>query len=385
MPYCSACGYELGDPEEDLHDPDGLAGIVEGGVSNEGTAHIVVIDGPKGMRMQCQEMGQMAKLVNEDPGSPSGGEGDKAEPETPKRNPKPEKVYDLEEERSSEDLVRDVVANPVYGLNDDQIVEVGSWVEIYDGQIPPDKLEAVLGNLKGVSKQKAQLMRSKYEAMLNKQVRKQAESNRGPSIGALASPGHVPPNPGPQNGGGHQGQVAPQPPRQIPDRPTEPDDPNDIREKRRKRRVERRQDVMDEVTEEMARSWANEMGKGFAEFRDLIMTLLKSKAKKDPDWFFEKADELGVDIIEELSEPSEARKREMEMGRGGTSADSEIDRALQEMAEPDGHGTGGTQHVNGEHETTNRGPPQGGNTDTKEQDKDDELGPDKQFEEIFGE
>ena len=347
MPFwCSACGYQLDDPETDLYDVES-----DGELTDE---HIKLTHGPKGDRYHCTETGQITKIIEEPPEQaaaedepPSGGSGQSGEPQ-PQPNPSPEHpqgqprqpVYDLEEENDAMDLLFKVVGNPAYELDEQQVEEVGSWAEIYDGQIPPQTLENILQNMSGVSKQKASLMRQKYEALLNKWAREQAEGNRGPGIGVMAPPNTAGQQMPSSSGGGQ----ASGPPRQRgapPDR-NEPevdeqfegppeDGVGEIRQDRREHRVERRQEVVDTMAEEMARNMASDAGKFYSDMREVLTTLIKKKAERDPDWFFEKADAFGMDILDELAQPSEAKQREQQAGGGQSQADAEVDAVLDQM------------------------------------------------------
>lgn len=88
---------------------------------------------------------------------------------------------------------------------------------------------------------------------------------------------------------------------------------------------------MDKAIEAAAPQMAQEMTARMGQSYDLIMTVMKSKAQKDPDWFFEKMDALGVSL-DDLAEPSEAKKREMEQSSGGGDPNSRMDGILDEMA-----------------------------------------------------
>jgi len=354
MPYCSACGEELGPPPEVLHDPDNHFDIVEGGVSNPDDHHVRAEDGPKGPRMFCSKTGQVTKIENGDPGGGSGTGEDRP----PKQNAVPGggggDVYDLPEESSAMDILEEVIATPVFGLDQEQIQEVISWGDIYDGQVPPDVVENLLKNLKGVSKQKASLMRQKYEAKLNKWVQRQSSDSGGPSIGVSASP------PMPQSGGGAKrpqgppngGQQSPEP---SPKRPPQPepegsggrmgfDDGEDLREQRRKRRIERRNDALDVAAERFAeqatQQMAQDIGGIFGDIREVAHIAFKKKAKKDPDWFFEKMEKWDMDIVDAVLSPSEAMQEERESesggGMGGFDADLDVDEVMSSMEEDTG-------------------------------------------------
>jgi len=372
MVWCKACGEELGDPDEVLHDPDDEYGIVEGGVSNPDTAHIKVVKGEKGARMQCQKAGQMTKLVSkeeleadkDEPPSDSGAQG-KAGKERP--------VYDLKEDQSAKDILYQVVANPIHDLSDEQIQEVGDWADMYDGQIPPDTLEQVLKNLSGVSKQAAGLMAQKYEIKLTRWMQEQARDEGGPVIGAVANP--IPSSGPPQASGrrveanGSQSQPSPQGDQAAPRNHPESDeeyvdndeeslDPHEIREEGRSRRVRRRQIVADEFAHEVAREAAPELAreftKSFGTYFGLPARLIQAKIEKDPEWFFEKAESLDIDIIEDFFEPSQARKEEMARERKKNSRDREIDNAVKQM-----RGEPSSQEEHPEAQPSKEMPPEG--------------------------
>lgn len=329
--WCNSCGNSLDDPTEDLHDPKGEFLEELGPVENPDSHHIKAVYGEKGVRILCANTGKMTKLVEQPPGEedkdiPGGAPSDSQEP---KRDPNPGPVYDLEEEKQAEDILNEVIGNPAYGLSDGQIEEVESWLRIYDGRIPPDMLQDVLYSLDGISKQKAKLMRQKYEALINKWIVDQTQENDGPPIGSMAAPPS--PNPGaqgqrPQKGkspkGGGGGQ---QNSRDF--------DHGDRREVRQGRRQDRRQEVIDTMADEMARNVASNAGQFYNDMRDIFTTLLKRKAERDPEWFFEKADAFGMDIIDELSEPSQAKTQEKHQGgeRQSHEVDQEVDKAVQEM------------------------------------------------------
>ena len=406
MPYCSACGEEVGNPNEQLHDPDNLLQIVEGGASNPDSAHIEAKDGPKGPRMFCTNTGQTTKIQQEPPGDGSGTDPSQGPNPEPKREPSSGEVYDLPEETDAMDILESVIATPVFGLDDEQIGEVLSWGDIYDGQVPPDVVQNLLENLKGVSKQKSSLMRQKYEAKLNKWIQERSREQGGPSIGVQTSP------PMPQQGGPSGGRIPPQPPsNENPEggqgggpsesgRPTPPPGPEpnstDPREERRKRRIERRNDAMDvaaqRFAEQATQQMAQDIGGIFGDMREVAYTAFKKKAEKDPDWFFEKMEQWDVDILDAVLEPSEARKEEMGGssggGGGGFGADMDVDNALEEMG-----GLDDSPEPQQTPENTNKGEPQQGSGDPMsaspedafdepEEDLEDE---DSAFEEIMGE
>lgn len=351
--YCKACGEALGPPQESLHDPDNLAGIIEGGVSNPEGAHIKVVDGQKGFRYQCSNTGQMTKLLDEPPEPDKGGSGGSEEPKEESKgqdggspsDPRGSRkassggqVYDLKEDTNPMQILEEVISTPAYQLNDEQIAEVMSWGEIYDEQVPPKDLEEILSNLKGVSKQQASLMAQKYEGKINKWMREQSSDSAGPSLGGAAA--------GRKPTGGQRRPRPKRPPQSRGGPPPETEPPSDsdgvkedsnARETRRKHRVNRRQEVMDEAAEkfasEAASNMAKDFGKAFTEMREVMITVFKKKAEKDPDWFLEKADEWDMDVFDALMSPSEARRQEQQQGGSQQmhGADQEVMQAVQEV------------------------------------------------------
>lgn len=330
---------EVGDPEEDLHDPDNLMQIVEGGVDNE-DAHIKVIDGNRGPRMMCKPSGNLTSIVEESPNGEGQGEDTKEEETQAAKQPS-EPIYDLQEEKSPMDVLAEVVTSPFINLNEDQINEIRDWAEDYNGQIPPDILEDILGNMSGVQKQTAALARQKYEVKLNRWVRDQTQGSDGPPIGISAQP------PAPARGRSSGRQPGGSPPSQQGE--TEPDGQSstnrrggngtgptsvgDIRDYRQVRRVDRRNDALDTFTKETAHQLAEQMSGeligNFARYFGLPAKVLEAKAEKDPDWFLEKLEQWDIDI-DEFLEPSEARKEELRQDKGPPEADREVDQALTE-------------------------------------------------------
>lgn len=370
-PVCSACGETLSDPDESVLKPDEDP-------EDKPNHHFKVVDGEKGQRFQCVETGQMAKPAAPDEGggsdpkskepqgggtgapknqSESGGGGQpKQSPPTSGGSGSPSKpssqpVYEDEGEQSAMDVLEGVVTQPTYDLNDAQIAEIKDWAEIYDGQLPPNLLEEILGNLSGVSKQTAQLVGQKYEAKLNRWVREKSKDDGGPPLGALPNiPGSTPSSG--QNLQQRKRQLKKQkarkemssggggePPPQE-DTDEEPDlnlseesNPSERPiKKRQDRAFERRNDAIDAAIEqaapEMAREMTSRMGQGY----DLIFTLLKSKAKKDPDWFFEKMEQFDMDVMDEFMEPSEAMRQESQAGSGQGRPNDQIDSILDDMS-----------------------------------------------------
>lgn len=371
--WCSACGDELGNPEEELHDPNGVLGVIERGIENPEDHHIkaVEIEG-KGARMQCSRSGQMTKFTESPPESNSGGKDGGGGSDTPpkgatnddadtgQKQPSgqssnvPGGVYEFEEDKQAEDILRKVIDNPAYELNDEQKAEVLSWAEIYDGRIPADMVEEILGNLSGVSKQKSKLMRQKYEALMNKWMQEMSSDQGGPPIGSF-----TPPTPRPSQSKNTN---------QKPDREKIEQKKRELRQRRkqqeqqekqntgrdvgvgtkegRRNRQKRREQVVDQFAEEFARNMASDAGRFYSDMRDIMTTLIKRKAEKDPDWFFEKADSFGMDIINELSEPSDAKKEEIRNQDAKSEPDAQIDNAVEQMMQ------------NGEPEQPPQQPPQ---------------------------
>lgn len=369
MPYCKACGYELSNPADDLHDPDNLLGEVEGGINNE-DAHISVNDGPNGPRMFCGDTGQITKIVPEQPTEEGEGGGEQsqnepspnqgepqqsqpeqtAQPQQPKQaQPQNAEVYDLPESKSAEDVLTEVITSPFIDLSEPQMAEVKDWAEDYDGHIPADVLEDVLGNMSGVQKQTAKLARQKYEVKLSRWVQSQQDGDSGPPIGVSRHPTGSP---------GQRGRTNPRQRRQVrqggrggeaqtAEKPTEKeeaekrkrrgreDTPQDIREQRRRKRVERRSRALDQAAQEFADKaagqMAEEMGGFVGDARDILYKVFMRKAEKDPDWFFEKAEKWDIDIMDVLLEPSEARKSEMVEDNSSNGDVSGAEDALEQV------------------------------------------------------
>lgn len=340
MPYCKACGYEVGPPEEDLNDPENLMQIVEGGVKNE-DAHLQVKDGPKGPRIFCSEKGQVTKIVDRPPqeegeGAPSEGEGGEPKPKSR------QEIYDLPEEKDSIDILIDVVQKPMYGLNDAQVEELVDWAKDYDGQLPPDTLEDILKNFSGVQKQTAQLARQKYEVKLNKMMREKAEDSGGPPIGVSRRPSVGGGGGGiPQQRGGQVQRQPQQQPVQEHEQDLQDDgeldgsisSPSDLRTKRRERRVDRRQEAADIMVEKVAQRAADDIARevtgSLSTYFGLPAKIIEAKIEKDPDWALEKLDEWGLDISD-VMEPSSEKKKQMS-NESRDTVNGNIDNALEDI------------------------------------------------------
>lgn len=337
--YCKTCGHELRDPEEDLHDPDGLSDVAQDlGIQPENEdAHLVVKDGSRGWRYFCSELGQITSIVPDPPEkkvTKDNGEGEGPEPkEQTERKPRrePEQVYDLPEEKDPATVLAEVVTKPFIGLNEEQIAEVRDWAEDYGGQLPPDILEDVLGNMAGVQKQTAALARQKYEVKLNRWIQDQSSHDDGPPIGVSAQP---PPPPRRRERGRGRSRPRDSESRERPDSSGPEDIPREhLPSYRRGRRTKRRNDALDIAAEEAARQAAQEvsgeMMREIARYFGLPGKIIEAKIERDPDWAFEVIERLDIDIFK-LMEPSEARKRELEQQGAGPEVDRDADRALEE-------------------------------------------------------
>lgn len=331
MPVCSACESQLGEPDEELFDPREQ--------EEPDGEHFKVVTGEKGDRFQCRETGQMAKPVDpkEEPNPDPSGAPNETQPEQePQQEESGGRVYDLQEDKGAEDILKDVVTNPHYELEDGQIQEIRSWADEYDGHMPPDVLQELLSMMDGVAKQKASLIRQKYELKLNKLIKQQSGGGNNPSLSAIAGSGGM--------GGVRTGGTTRQKPtkeeiqakreqiRQEQPEPPEPEPEPSGREKRQSRRQEAVDKATEELVTKMAQNMADDFGMFYSDVRQIATTVLKRKAEKDPDWFLEKADEFGMDIIDQLSEPSEARKEQME-GGGAGAGQSQVDSMIQDAME----------------------------------------------------
>jgi len=413
-PHCSACGTTVGDPEDEIGHPDESGGPED--------PHFVIQERKDGeLRAQCTESGQLAaviagnKRINPISGEVTGtvegeGEGEDREPtQEPEPDPEPteqpqqsrnSQVYDLPEDRDQEDVLMEVVSNESYGLSNEQIKELHSWSQDYDGQMPPDAVQEVLSLMNGINKQTAKLIRERYELRLNKWIREQNKEDQGPSIGA-----------GNQRGVKQRGRSAPRPtpsptprpkenqpkPKESPDPDPEPEDASrmEARQKRRSRAVDK---AVDQFADEFAKNLASDAGSFFSDARDIARTLLKKKAEKDPDWFFEKMEQYDMELVDTVLEPSDQRKEELTGGSSGASVDNEIDDALdglnggvpggeeEKTREPDPAQTNSSPMTASPEETTqtetpNNTPPVEDNVEDAEHESDE--GEDE-FEEIFG-
>lgn len=424
---CSACHYILGDAEEELEHPDDPDPPED--------AHFRVQirdDGEE--RLQCTKSGKLAKpLGRDDDGYPhekfEEGEGSGSpQPEAdsdseseptqqpqsqgqPTQNPQQRQssqqqsqngpVYNIEEEKDQMDILAEVVTNPSYGLSDEQVQEIRAWALDYGGQMPPDALEEIAKLMSGVAKQTAQLMRERYELKLNNWIRERTQQDDGPGIGAGRIPKQgmgVPRGSADrdiQTGPSPEALQAVQQQEQQQQQRGEPDSVRESSRKRREDRQERRKEAakkaIDELAVGTAENISSEAGKGLVRLRNIGFKVIEAKAEKDPEWFFELAERLDIDVME-LLEPSEARKqeRDREKGRAQSEVDNEVDSALAGLQ----GGTGQSQpqqNVEMSPETVDTTTPNNPQTDNQlegsEMDTDNpelEEEEDEMFDEIFG-
>jgi len=315
-----------------------------GPIKNE-DAHLEMVYRETGNQLRCRRANQFCSIEEGTPqgdGQPQSSETQKQQPsgngqqkQEQRSPPKPSQsgeVYDFDPDKDSIDILEDIISNPVHGLDQDQIDEVMSWGDIYDGQIPPGQLQQILENLKGVSKQRAQLIKQKYEAKLNKWMRDQSDNSVGPSLGLPS--GHSQPN---QAGG-----PAPSP-QQMKQKKRQRKKQRQAQQKKQKRRrkskgrdrrKERRQDAIDKAADEFAYKFAQNMaedaGTIFNDARDILTTVFKQKAKNDPEWFIEKSEKWDMSLLDTMMEKSEGKKQQEEQ-ESAPEVDMEIDNALDEV------------------------------------------------------
>lgn len=367
---CSSCGHVLGPSEEEIAHPD------DPDPPDDPHFKVQIRDDGE-ERFQCLDSGRLASPVGpgddgiggdnltyaevfekhhgEKPpgmGEPSGGVGQQS-PEPNRQDQNREGIYDIDEEKTQMDLLEEVITNPRYGLNDEHIQEVRGWAEDMDGRLPPQDLESILKNLKGIAKQTAQLVRQRYSLKLNKWMREQSHTDEGPPIGVTSQP--MPGQRGSQPRGGRptptpSGKQKSKNKKQDKDKSKSEGRPSrgrktpssgSLRKKRRRRRVERRQEVMDITAQKVADQAADEIAReivgNFGTYFGLPAKIIEAKVEKDPDWALEKAEQFDIDIME-LLEPSEQRKKEMEQeGREHQpEVDNEIDDALENIRDNNG-------------------------------------------------
>lgn len=415
---CNQCEEELGDPDNEVAHPDDPDAPDD--------AHFTVQireDGEE--RLQCTVTGRLARPVGPDDedypfDTPTQEEGPPDQPQS--QEPEPEgqaqprppqdnsPVFDLEEDKSQMDILYDVVSNPHYGLDQEQVGEVKAWAEDYDGQMPPDVLEDLVRLMDGVSKQTAKLVRRRYELKLNKWVRNQTQEEEGPPIGFGANP-YSGAQMGSSPSRSSRSHNRPSPKAQREQKEQEEQDrqqQEEQEESRREKRVSRRREAVDNAMDELAMGTAenlsSEAGQGLIQFRNIGLKVLEAKAEKDPDWFFELADRLDIDPMM-LLEPSEARKKEMQEERSQTQSavDAEVQDAIpgnssqqqsqQQQREPQTQQSssfGGTaDEWPDETETDKYDTQQEQPADTLEHEEDDGTEDDDEgedmFEEVFGE
>lgn len=122
-----------------------------------------------------------------------------------------------------------------------------------------------------------------------------------------------------------------------------------------------------EIADQAAPVVAQEMTQNMGRLFSIPVKIIEAKAERDPDWFIEKMDELGLEM-DDFLEPSETKKERMEGGAGGgggpsTQADAEIDNALDQMGqatepepEPEPAQPGGRPEETGPEPTDNTKP-----------------------------
>lgn len=321
---CSVCGEPLGNPSDEIGD-DGHFSKVEGRQ-------------PDDPRFRCGSTGQIThpESAAVPKSEYDGGTPDEPEPASQAANQKQqnrEKGLDLGEDLEPLDILQDVLSNPIYELSNAQINEVISWAEEFDdGMIPPDSLEDILGLLEGISKQKAQLMRQKYELKIQRWMREQSHGDGGPPIGVM----------GRRRGGqknnirisrGRSGQ------NDAPSRTSNinrnlsqtdqiDDEPERVIDRRRKKAQERVDEFANEFLDSFASNVGDDVGRFYSDIRGVVVTALNEKAKRDPDWVIEKLETLGgFEIINELMDESDAKKREKAAQQSQMSVDAEVERA----------------------------------------------------------
>ena len=336
---CKSCGGVLGHPEDELHDPEGEHPMSQKlGISPDNPdAHIVVSNGPgDSKRLRCSKTGQATKVMSKGEyqkevgeGSPSGDSQLRDQPRDPRTGGG---IYEDSPDKDAMDILREVITNEAYELTEGQIAEVEDWGEIFDGQIAPEKLEAVLSNLSGVSNQKAKLIRDKYEAKISRWMREMSEGNQGPAIGGIQgqSISTSSESAGPTQEQIQRASEIARKRREQQQEKKEPQTPHRQRMSRRERRTMRRQDALDSAIDraamEMAGNFAQDFGTFFSDAREIMTTALKKKAESDPEWFFEKMEKWDMDLFDEVMSASEKKQEQQRIQR-----DAEVDDALEEL------------------------------------------------------
>lgn len=340
--WCSSCGEELPtDVDEAVHDPEGEWLADKIGVDPEPVgdqnSHVQIIYRDTGPIPQCQKKKEFTKVTPHPPGEEGEGGGEpKKQNEgggngggggNARSRPQKSGVYEEKPDKSPMKILGDVVGNPAYELSQEQIQEIKSWGEVYDGQIPPDQLEEILGSLSGVSKQRANLIRKKYEAMLNKWIRKESNSSTGPSLGAASGP-----MPSSRTTGPQQRPQQPTPNRQ-PAQGQQTARQQEQERRQNKSRSEKREEMVDEAADKFAKEFAKNAADGAGLFikdiREIGRTLFKKKAEQDPDWFFEKMEKWDMDLFDEFMAMSDAKKEEEQAPSMET--EMEVDQALESV------------------------------------------------------
>jgi hypothetical protein len=399
---CKVCGYELGSKKEEVKGPNG---------QGPDDAHFRVQQREDDeRRLQCTETGKLSAPVNpgddgyeeayaerHDGEPPTVGEGgaDQSSEQNRSKQGRREKptgdVFEFEEEQEQIGVLQDVIVNPHYELGQGQIKEVLSWAEDYNGQMPPDVLEDILKNMSGISKQKAQLVKQRYELKLNKWIQEQHTEEAGPPIGIGRGP--MPTTPA-SNGSQSGPPPSPSPPPDTDDVNDEDETDEDNssirsrisgggsdenpRKKRQMNRIERRTKAADIAAEEMAKQVApevaRELSRNFGTYFGLPAKVLEAKAERDPDWFLEKTDEieekLGISLFDLLEESQAKQERDDQQHEETTSSqpapDRELDNALDEINTEE-------QAVESERRQTEPGNPMKAHPDEIKEEESDEV------------
>lgn len=414
--YCKVCEQQLGPPDDEIDFPESDLDQLD-----NPSGHIKIVVGDRGARFHCRDLGQMTSIVDGNGetiitaseylpdglvekhmnGGGSGGSQDEPVQETP-----PDRGLDLEEQPEPLDLLNEVLSNPLYELSDPQVQEVMSWAQEFDnGQIPPNSLEEILGLLEGVSKQKASLMRQKYELKINRWMKKRSAGNKGPPIGGMARAGsQSTPNISSQIRQQQQQNKSSQKPQlkaqqqssgssQIESRSRRPNNPQERLNKRRAK-AERR---VDEFLDQFARNVGDDVGSFYGDIKQVVKVALMNKAEQDPDWVIEKLENVGgFDLIQEIMEPSDAKQQQQQQTQSSQSGvDREVEQAMQNV-ESNKTETHNNQQVSGSDEQPKRQE----STQSQEDNPLDELmdepeiemneveetdEEEKEFEQVFGE
>lgn len=364
-PICTQCGQPLGSKSDEIEHP-------EDPDPPEDAHFKVQIRDDDEERLQCKDTGRLASVAT--PGDeniggdnlsyaelfqkhhntvpPGMGEGQTPPSDKNSQTDRPNEdsggVYDIQPEKDQRDILKEVIDDPSYALDDEHKREIIAWADDMDGRLPPNTLEDILKNLKGVQKQTAELVRQRYELKLNKWMRDQSNAENGPPIGVTmptmsgqssssSGLGRLTPIPQPQQKSENQTQTEEartKQGRQV--REAQSTSSDNLREYRRTRRTKRRQDTLDIASEQVAKEAADEIAReiatNFGGLLSIPQTVLRRKAEKDPDWFLEKAEQFDIDVVD-IMEPSEQRKKEMQDNDENVApeVDNEVDNALESV------------------------------------------------------